>query len=60
MASVEKMSPAEVLEKPSPLLVCAYQDESKCEKIRIGGSISLSEFRARLGEIPKDELIVFY
>ena len=60
MAFVEKMSPVEVRKQPSPLLVCAYEDESKCATIAIDGATSLSQFRARLGDISKDELIVFY
>lgn len=57
---VERMSPEEVRERKVPLLVCAYESEEKCRKLRIDGSISLVEFRSRLPDIPKDELIVFY
>jgi hypothetical protein len=49
-----------VRELEAPLLVCAYDDDEKCAKLAIDGSISLSELRARIPDLPKDELIVFY
>lgn len=60
MTEVERIRPSDVKKKAAPLLVCSYEDESKCDKIKIDGSISLDTFRARLPDIPKDELIVFF
>ena len=42
------------------LLVCAYADESKCDRIRLEGAISLGELEAREATLPKDKPIVFY
>jgi hypothetical protein len=42
------------------LLVCAYDDESKCNKIRLGGSIHLAELRTKLASLPKDQEIILY
>lgn len=42
------------------LLVCAYADESKCDRIRLEGAISLGELEAREATLPKDQPIVFY
>jgi len=60
VASTKKVSPEQVREGPSPLMVCAYEDEDKCGKIAIEGALSLKEFQSRLGDIPKSEHIVFY
>lgn len=42
------------------LLVCAYEDESKCEPIQVDGAISLKEFERRLPSLPWSQEIVFY
>jgi hypothetical protein len=42
------------------LLVCAYADESACDRIKLEGAISLREFRERADALPKDQEIVFY
>ncbi len=42
------------------LLVCAYDDEAKCRKLALDGSISLREFESRASSLPKDQEIVFY
>jgi hypothetical protein len=60
MATIEKLTPDEVRNIVAPLVVCAYEDEAKCDRVRIQGALSLNEFRSRLPDIPKDERIVFY
>lgn len=60
MLDVEKIRPERVREEEGPLLVCAYEDDAKCAEIEIRGSITLGELRARLPDVPKDEMIVFY
>ena len=42
------------------LLVCAYEDESKCGRIKLEGAISLAEFQRLAGSLPKDKEIIFY
>jgi rhodanese-related sulfurtransferase len=42
------------------LLVCAYEDESKCDRIKLEGAISLRDFRAFADSLPKDKEIIFY
>ena len=40
--------------------VCAYVDEAKCSRMRLDGSITLSELSARLPSLPRDQEIIFY
>jgi hypothetical protein len=42
------------------LLVCAYEDEAKFEKMHLQGAISFKEFKSKLPSLPKDQEIVFY
>jgi hypothetical protein len=42
------------------LLVCAYEDASKCDRHRLEGAISLSELRTRQDSVPKDRELIFY
>jgi len=42
------------------LLVCAYDNEAKCQEAMLEGAITLSQFRARAGLIPKDREVIFY
>jgi hypothetical protein len=42
------------------LLVCGYEDEAKCARIRLEGAISMREFEARAASVPKDREIIFY
>jgi hypothetical protein len=42
------------------ILVCAYEDETKCSTMMLQGAISLKEFESRLPNIKKDQPIVFY
>ena len=42
------------------LLVCAYEDEAKCNTMKLQGAISLKEFESRLPNIKKDQPIIFY
>lgn len=63
MAEPQRISPEEVYERMKsgkPLLVCAYEDESKFRKMRIQGAISLDEFKSELPSLPKDQEIIFY
>ena len=42
------------------LLVCAYEDESKCARIKLEGAISFAEFQRLAGSLPKDKELIFY
>ncbi len=42
------------------LLVCAYEDRTKCDALHLEGALSLQEFLGRRDEIPKTQEVVFY
>jgi hypothetical protein len=42
------------------LLVCAYEDESKCDDIKLDGATSLTQFHRLADSLPKDRQIIFY
>jgi hypothetical protein len=42
------------------LLVCSYDDEARCDRIRLEGAISLRQFQARTDTLAKDREIIFY
>ena len=42
------------------LLVCAYDDEAKCNKIKLEGSIPLKSFQSKASTLPKSQEIIFY
>jgi hypothetical protein len=63
MADVERIDVKKAHEKAAAnqaLLVCAYEDESKCRMLNLDGSISLSSFQSRLPSLPKTQEIIFY
>jgi hypothetical protein len=42
------------------LLVCAYEDDAKCRKSRLEGSVPLARFETMAGTLPKTQEIIFY
>ena len=42
------------------LLVCAYEEEEKCQKYRLSDALSLSQLQAQEMALPKDREIIFY
>jgi hypothetical protein len=42
------------------LLVCAYEDEAKCRKLNLDGSISFASLQSRTASLPKVREIIFY
>lgn len=42
------------------LLVCAYEDESRCERIRLDGSLTMSDLQQLLAWLPKSQELIFY
>jgi hypothetical protein len=62
---IPRLSPQEVQRKmratPGRVhLVCAYDDEDKCRKLRLAGARTLKELEEGLDEIPTDDELVFY
>ncbi|HEV3056980.1 MAG TPA: hypothetical protein VGY48_01975 [Vicinamibacterales bacterium] len=63
MADIERITVEEAHQKVNAnhaLLVCAYEDEEKCRKVRLEGSLSLTYFQSRLGSLPSNQEIIFY
>jgi hypothetical protein len=63
MADIERIDVKKAHEKAAAnqaLLVCAYEDESKCRMLNLDGSISLSSLQSRLPSLPKTQEIIFY
>lgn len=63
MVEPKRISPEEVYQKLKAgkvLLVCAYEDEAKFEKMQLEGAISFNEFKSKLPSLSKDQEIVFY
>ena len=42
------------------LLVCGYEDDAKCRKGRLEGSIPLARLEAMAASLPKNQEIIFY
>jgi hypothetical protein len=42
------------------MLVCAYEDETRCEPIHLEGSITMSELKAQLPSLRKEQQLIFY
>ena len=42
------------------LLVCAYNDEQKCDRMKLDGALTLAELRRRVSALPKEQEIIFY
>lgn len=58
----KRISPEEVRQKAGSgaLLVCAYEDEERCNSIKLEGSITFGEFKRTLASLSKDQDITFY
>ena len=42
------------------LLVCGYEDDTKCRKGRLDGSIPYARFASMAPTLPKNKEIIFY
>ncbi len=63
MAEPDRVSPQkthELSEAGAALLVCAYDDEARCNSMRLEGGITFGEFKSKLPSLSKDQGIVFY
>ena len=47
-------------ESNQALLVCAYENEAKCRRLNLAGSISFASFKSRINSLPKSQEIIFY
>ena len=63
MADIERISAQQANTKTKSnqsLLVCAYEDDAKCQMLNLEGSISFTNFKSRVGSLPKSQEIIFY
>ena len=63
MSDIERVSPGKVRENVqagNSLLVCAYDDDGKYERMHLDQAIALSTFKSDISGIPKDREIIFY
>ena len=42
------------------LLVCAYDDESKCRELRLENAITLHDLQRRADSVPRNQALIFY
>ena len=42
------------------LLVCAYDDESKCRQLALDGAITLHDLQRRAATLPRNQALIFY
>jgi hypothetical protein len=42
------------------LLVCAYEDDAKCQKSRLEGSMPFARFEKLAPTLPKSQEVIFY
>jgi hypothetical protein len=60
---VERIEPNDAHRKAAShraVLVCAYDDEEKCNRLRLDGAISLKQLQSRETAIDKNTELIFY
>ena len=63
MSEIIRISQEETRQKVlagQALLVCAYADDAKFARYHLEGAIPLSALQARIGELSRDQEIIFY
>jgi hypothetical protein len=63
MAEVPRISVEEArqeVQSGQAVLVCAYDDESKCGRIRLEGAITMGDLRQMLPSLPNEREIILY
>lgn len=63
MADAVRISPQDArnrVQAGKALLVCAYDNDEMCGRMRLEGALTLGEFNSRLPGISKEQEIVFY
>jgi hypothetical protein len=41
-------------------LVCAYEDEEKCRRLKLQGAHTLGELESGMATLPRDRELIFY
>lgn len=62
-SDVRRITPEQArrdLESGAAVLVCGYEADEKFQAMHLEGAQSLSQFRDRLPDIPKEQEIIFY
>ncbi len=63
MAEIERITVAEARNKTkaqAALLVCAYEDDAKWNKMQLEGAIPMASLGARAATLSKDQETIFY
>ena len=63
MSEVIRIPPEETRKKVlagQALLVCAYADDAKFARYRLEGAIPLSALQNQIGDLSRDQEIIFY
>ncbi len=62
MSKIKRISPEKASKRiiQGAWLICAYEDQDKCNSIHIQGALSIKDFRTKLPDIPLDQEIIFY
>jgi hypothetical protein len=63
MPDVSRISVDEARQKVSSeqaKLVCAYEEDWKCNQVALEGSIPLTQFRSSAASLPKDQEVIFF
>ena len=58
-----RVSAAEVrarLSSSDALLVCAYEDQEKCENLRLAGALTFNELKAMVTSLSSARELIFY
>lgn len=50
----------ELVEQGDAVLVCAYDDEEKCEDIRLEGAMTFGEFKSEKSDLSPGQTVIFY
>jgi hypothetical protein len=61
-ADVERVSVEEARQRArdGAVLVCAYEDEDKCRRMRLEGALTLTELERRAPQLARDQELIFY
>ena len=63
MTDVARISVQEARQKTASgqaMLICAYDDEEKCNKINLQGATTLKRLEALQASLPKNRELIFY
>ena len=48
------------VESGRALVVCAYDDESKCRQLRLENAVTLHDLQRRVDSVPRNQTLIFY